>query len=455
MLNQCDRLLRITHVENETSLGDESEDSEAPEPADPAVTDTPPSMADNTTVEATEGGEPVDGADSNKKVEATGDDKQVEDADDATPVAATAGDAKVEPVASEASESEGGSEDDESDKDGESGSDGQGADSKSSGDEKVERNQKPDGDQKIELEQKVEGDKTVKGDQTIASNNKSEGITEDGENELAGDKEHEDDGEKEGASEKKDEDENQDGEDGSDDDTDDEDGDSSRVFFQNRTLIEYFKAIPDHEDGLRTTAWEAQISILEKMVQILCDTARDRDQDNKNPPLAEYTSNYWHRHLMEIDINDASDEGVKRVLLGLHDITTDKDDLSIVLETYAEAKDLYPWIWPATPGGAAPAEETWVDFMGVWAQRGKELESVTFEPEMEEWVSGVAEDAYKALEDLARQHARNWFAAEQLWDIKEAFKFARAALRFVRFVLAEQGRGVLTAAEHPLYRAKP
>ena len=212
-----------------------------------------------------------------------------------------------------------------------------------------------------------------------------------------------------------------------DEDDSDEDVDSARVLFQNRSLREYFKDTPEDEKGLRTAAWEAHVSILEKMVQILPDTDTDLD----DPPLSEYTSNYWHKHLLDIEIDDASDEGVKRVLLVLHDITTDKDDLSIVLETFADAKDLYPWIWPAARDGAAPAEETWVDAMGRWAQRGKELESIEFEPEMEEWVNGVAEDPYKALEDLARQHTRNWLAAEQLWAIKESFNFSRAALRFV------------------------
>jgi hypothetical protein len=102
-----------------------------------------------------------------------------------------------------------------------------------------------------------------------------------------------------------------------------------------------------------------------------------------------------------------------------------------VLETFAEAKDLYPWFSQASQDGAAPADETWVDVMGRWAQRGKELDGVEFEPEVEEWVNGVAGDPYKALEDLAREHTRNWLSAEQLWAIKESFKFARAALRFV------------------------
>jgi hypothetical protein len=400
---QC-RILRVTNVDEEPGLDDGSEISPEPEPIDPPDADPPAVAMDGKKVEATVIDTPVATTVQEKKLET-----DVLD----TPAAVTTTERKAEVVADESSATAS-DEDDDSDEDEVEESDEDGPDDNDANDQKTTDDQKNSSNPRVEGPQIDPGDEKVEGDQKV----QVDSTAEDEKNSEGGDDEEDGSGTDNNS---------EDGSDDEDDEEDAEEGASARVLFQNRSLRDYFKDIPEDEEGLRSTAWEAHISILEKMVQILAET--DTDQDD--PPLAEYSSIYWHQHLMEIDIDDATDEGVKRVLLVLHDITTDKEDLSTVLETFTVANDLYPWLWSTAPDGAAPVEETWVDVMGRWAQRGKELEGVEFDPEMEEWVNGVAEDPYKALEDLARVHTRNWFAAEQLWAIKESFKFARAALRFV------------------------
>jgi hypothetical protein len=199
----------------------------------------------------------------------------------------------------------------------------------------------------------------------------------------------------------------------------------SNLTFQERSLREFFKAVDVDDNGLRTPPSSAHLTIFEMATSTMIAAAQKFSRKDA-PAITSYAARYWYDHLVDIDLEKATDLEVIRVLNALHNVLSNTHNVSKVIETFElEENDTYP-----TSG--APEKVTWIDVMMKWVARGVSLKDDNLASKTKEWIQHISENPKDALVPLARGHITNWYEAQTRWTISWAFHFANAALQVVR-----------------------
>ncbi|CAN9079880.1 unnamed protein product [Alternaria alternata] len=223
-------------------------------------------------------------------------------------------------------------------------------------------------------------------------------------------------------------------EDAKDDENDDDENDESKddgilvidyedspLCFQDRSLRQYFKSVSVEDDGtteFRTPAAAAHLTILQMCVDIMI-TAAQEPRSSTRSGLTLYAINYWYEHLKELDVETVSSAVVRDVLVILHCITNNKNNVAKLFEELATDTEIYP---EPTPDGPT----AWFDTLTPWAKKATTLPIGSINDEILDWAVTVNRD--NVLLPLAQGHVQNWLDADdEIW-IPETFRFVKSAL---------------------------
>jgi hypothetical protein len=200
---------------------------------------------------------------------------------------------------------------------------------------------------------------------------------------------------------------------------------NSPLSFQDRSLRQYFISVNVEDDGVsefRTPATAAHLTILQMCVDIMMEAAKDFNQPTISGLLL-YAILYWHEHLKELDIENTTDEAVQQVVVLLHRITKNENNIANLFEKVARHTDIYPERADDTP-------TAWFDTLLTWAAKASSLSEDSLDDNVKDWALAVKGD--NVLLWLAAGHIHNWLnASDQVW-IPETFLFVKAALSHVR-----------------------
>jgi hypothetical protein len=219
-----------------------------------------------------------------------------------------------------------------------------------------------------------------------------------------------------------------------DDDKDDDENDEQRddsipaleyrespLSFQDRSLRQYFKSINVEDDGVtefRTPAAAAHLTILQMCVDIMITAAKDPDESISSG-LSAYAILYWHEHLKELDVEHTTSEAVQQVVVLLHRITKNENNVAILFENIAMHTTVYP-------ERADTLSTAWFDTLITWAAKASALLGGSLNEDIKGWALAVNKD--NVLLPLARGHIQNWLDANDQFWIPERFRFVEAAL---------------------------
>jgi hypothetical protein len=226
-------------------------------------------------------------------------------------------------------------------------------------------------------------------------------------------------------------------EDAKDDENDDDENDESKddgmlvidyedspLCFQDRSLRQYFKSVSVEDDGtteFRTPAAAAHLTILQMCVDIMM-TAAQEPRSSTRSGLTLYAITYWYEHLKELDVDTVSSAVVRDVLVILHCITNNKNNVAKLFEELATDTEIYP---EPTPDGPT----AWFDTLTPWAKKATTLPNGSINDEILDWAVTVNRD--NVLLPLAQGHVQNWLDADDEFWIPEIFRFVKSALACV------------------------
>ena len=197
--------------------------------------------------------------------------------------------------------------------------------------------------------------------------------------------------------------------------------------FQERCLRQYFREGPadvgEAEVELRTPAHDAHFTILTMCIDLLVCLARSDIDHQEESELRGYAVKYWHEHLNELDPDTASNEVVTGVLVSLHRIATNEDNVLNLFERRAWLSDIYP------KGGEG--QRPWYETLNSWAIKGASLPQDALEEDVRSWVSSVVEDPKFVLLQMAAAHVKNWLNEQDEYYIDQAYDFAKTTLSLV------------------------
>jgi hypothetical protein len=202
------------------------------------------------------------------------------------------------------------------------------------------------------------------------------------------------------------------------------DYEDSPLCFQDRSLRQYFKSVSVEDDGtteFRTPAAAAHLTILQMCVDIMM-TAAQEPRSSTRSGLTLYAITYWYEHLKELDVDTVSSAVVRDVLVILHCITNNKNNVAKLFEELATDTEIYP---EPTPDGPT----AWFDTLTPWAKKATTLPNGSINDEILDWAVTVNRD--NVLLPLAQGHVQNWLDADDEFWIPEIFRFVKSALACV------------------------
>ncbi|KAH8725755.1 hypothetical protein GQ44DRAFT_759148 [Phaeosphaeriaceae sp. PMI808] len=225
----------------------------------------------------------------------------------------------------------------------------------------------------------------------------------------------------------------EDHDDNKDDDNEDQDDEdvtnldeyrTAPLTFQERSLGQYFRALSVEQHGteeLRTPASVAQLTILKMCIDVLIKSASCVDRKSA-PELRNYAAKYWYEHFNELDIENTTDNEVAQVLVCLHSILTNQDDVSKIFDEQATTSQLYP-------ERKADDPEPWYDRVQPWLAKASSLPTSMIAENIKTWASTLSDNPKDVLAPLARGHLNNWFAGLETTSIIDCYASAEATLK--------------------------
>lgn len=202
--------------------------------------------------------------------------------------------------------------------------------------------------------------------------------------------------------------------------------------FQERSLKAYVRQPVDKSTGLRCTAVEAHATIFCTMSTILT-TSKKKDRSREESSLALYAATWCFSHLLQIQLEDATDDLASEVLESLFNIVN-KDNALWELEQAAAGFSMAFGKLSGSSGTGSvfsvgdttPGEV--LDALQRWATRALHLTPNNLPDGVLEWFRPLSQEPSRAYIAIARGHINNWFSAGGMGEAFVAFRCAHDAL---------------------------
>ncbi|OJD35327.1 nacht and tpr domain-containing protein [Diplodia corticola] len=199
------------------------------------------------------------------------------------------------------------------------------------------------------------------------------------------------------------------------------------IQFQERSLRDFFKNVPDGEKKLRQTPYAAHLTIFLMCAKIITrpQSAEEEDSSTPDAQLEAYASDFFAEHLTEISpggrnsMHKIPTQDRKDVVEALAGIMTNKNNVCARLERHAQR--VFSKI---------SKDGDWRSTVREWADIPSEsFHDYGLSEEAARWVSSVkAEHSLgEMMIPLAKGHAENLMRESNPWQAQEIYRFAADA----------------------------
>ncbi|KAF2232674.1 hypothetical protein EV356DRAFT_504942, partial [Viridothelium virens] len=216
---------------------------------------------------------------------------------------------------------------------------------------------------------------------------------------------------------------------------DDYDDVSGSLYFQEKAFRDFLKEQESQTDGLAEHQTAAHLTILDTSISVLCSPVKtevnletgdgDKTDSREKNHLLEYASCYWDWHFLQITVNDATEEQIRRVVSLLSQIFQNNNNALGKIEESDRIFELSD-----THTRCPAMTKSAFERIPAWLERAERIVS-TLEPNVAEWLRSFQSDSKTGLQDLLRCHGRNWYEAVSQSRAYKAFRMAVPTLHLL------------------------
>lgn len=188
--------------------------------------------------------------------------------------------------------------------------------------------------------------------------------------------------------------------------------------FQERSLRAYFRRPGDDPDGLRSTPTQAHVTIFSMVSAILTKLSKVESQAAQK--LTKYAAQWVFSHLLEIGVDQVSDQQAAAVLESLFSILSNKNDALKPIEYLTDGR--------STIFELSTTQEVVLKTLSSWSKRALSLPSNSISYEVINFYRPLQQEPLRVFLSVSRAHINNWFSARWVNDSYAAFGCAHFSL---------------------------
>ncbi|KAI9684627.1 MAG: hypothetical protein M1820_010873 [Bogoriella megaspora] len=187
---------------------------------------------------------------------------------------------------------------------------------------------------------------------------------------------------------------------------------SGVLYFQERALRDIIRSQNFDSGRLVPRSFDAHLMMMDASISLLCtDTTLS----------VQYAACFWDWHFLQLEINEASEDQIIRVLVLISRLLRNENDSLAKIERSNRPNQDFGTLDERTVIRKAGFEA-----IIPWLERA--VSCATLNADLSKWVRKFLQDPRSILVDLAQKHVENWLQAAKWTESCEAFQWASKTL---------------------------